>query len=190
MPSAPDTCVLLHRRFDDFDELTAAARHWDLDLMQLDRGGFEGEVVQAVSGGVLFSEGRFGRALTQQGAAPRGMRTFVVPAGHGVRFKWRGKDIRPNDLLAFPRNGELYAVSQPGFHVFTISLPETLLEEAASRAGAPKPAAPRHAPVMLAAGALARTWTSPQHVPLYPVIFRLPLGSCREHVRICAHCRH
>lgn len=25
--------------------------------------------------------------------------------------------------------------------------------------------------VMLAAGALARTWTSLQHVPLYPVVF-------------------
>ncbi len=138
MSLPPDTSILLHRWFDDFDELAVAARHWDLDLMQLDCGRFEGEAVQVVSGGVLFSEGRFGRALTQQGAAPGGMRSFVVPAGPDVRFRWRGKDIGPNDLLSFPRNGELSAISNSDFHVFTISLPEGLLEAAAQVADAPR----------------------------------------------------
>ena len=138
MTFPPDTSILLHRRFDDFDEMAVTARHWDIDFMQLDRGRFEGEVVQVVSGGVLFSEGRFGRTLTQQGAAPGGMRSFVVPAGPDVRFKWRGKDVGPNDLLSFPRNGELSAISNSDFHVFTISLPEGLLEAAAQVADAPR----------------------------------------------------
>jgi AraC-like DNA-binding protein len=135
VPLPPDASILLHRQFDDFDELATAARHWDLDLMQLDRGKFEGDVVQAVSTGVLFSEARFGRKLTQQGAAPEGMRSFVLPATDNVRFKWRGKDIGPNDLLTFPRSGELYAISKSDFHVFTISVPEERLEQAASMAG-------------------------------------------------------
>ena len=138
MPFPPDTSILLHRRFDDFDEMAVAARHWDIDFAQLDRGRFQGEVVQVVSGGVLFSEGRFGRTLTQQGVAPRGMRSFVVPAGTNVHFKWRGKDIGANDLLAFPRNGELYAISNSAFHVYTISLPEELLEAAARAADVPR----------------------------------------------------
>ncbi len=138
MPLPPDTSILLHRRFNDFDELAFEARHWDIDFVQLDRGRFEGEVVQVISGGVLFSEGRFGRTLTQQGVAPRGMRSFVVPAGPNVCFKWRGKDIAANDLLAFPRNGELEAISNSAFHVFTISLPEDLLEATARAADVPR----------------------------------------------------
>ena len=55
MPLRPDNSVLIHRRFDDFDDLSVAARHWDLDLMQLDRGEFEGEIVQAVSGNSVIT---------------------------------------------------------------------------------------------------------------------------------------
>ncbi len=102
MPLPPDISILLHCRFNDFDELAFEARHWDIDFVQLDRGRFEGEVVQVISGGVLFSEGRFGRTLTQQGVAPRGMRSFVVPAGPNVCFKWRDKDIAANDPARVP----------------------------------------------------------------------------------------
>jgi AraC family ethanolamine operon transcriptional activator len=121
----------MHRCFDDFDELAAAARLWDLDFLQLDCGAFEGEIFQAVAGRVLLSEGRFGRTLKQEGAAPNAMRTFVVPATPTLHFRWRRKDVGPNDLLVFPRNAELHAASQPDFHVYTISLPESLLHEAA-----------------------------------------------------------
>ena len=59
------------------------------------------------------------------------MRTLAFPATRNVRFKWRRYDILPNDILVFPRNGELHAVSQADFHVFTISFPESLLHEIA-----------------------------------------------------------
>jgi len=129
--------VLVHRRFDDFDELAVAARHWDFDFLQLDCGAFEGEIFQAVAGNVLLSEGRFGRTLKQEGASPQGMRTFAIPATPNVRFKWRRHEVVPNNILMFPRNGELHAVSQPDFHVFTISLPESLLHEIAELSGRP-----------------------------------------------------
>jgi AraC family ethanolamine operon transcriptional activator len=131
VPFSLDTSILLHRRFDDFDDLAFATRHWDLDLMQLDRGEFEGEIMQITSSDILFSEARFGRTLTQHGSAPLGVRTFAVPAAPDVRFKWRGREVGPNDLLIFPHSGELYAISGPDFHVFTISLPESVLERVA-----------------------------------------------------------
>ena len=58
------------RSFDDFDELAVAARNWDLDLRQLDRGKFEGELLQAVAGQTLFTEARFGRTLEQRDRLP------------------------------------------------------------------------------------------------------------------------
>lgn len=130
-----DTPLILHRRFDDFDALTDAAREWDLDFLQLDRGGFEGEVLQATAGRLFFSEGRFGRKLEQRGSAPAGMRTFVVPVHEGVRFIWRRKHVESTDVLLFPHSGELHAISQSDFHVFTISCPEDLLYEVAEMRG-------------------------------------------------------
>ena len=135
MSFSPISPVLVHRRFDDVDELAVAARHWDFDFLQLDGGAFEGEIFQAVAGHVLLSEGRFGRKLKQEGSSPGGMRTFAIPATPNVRFKWRRYEVVPNDILVFPRNGELHAVSQPDFHVFTISLPESLLHEVAELSG-------------------------------------------------------
>lgn len=122
--------ILLDRTFDDFDELAVAVKHWDLDLRQLDSGPFEGGLFQAKLGRFLFAEARFGRILDQRGAAPPGMRTFGLPARPDIRFNWRKNAITGNDILLFPRSGELQSISQPDFHVFTVSLPECLLLEA------------------------------------------------------------
>ena len=70
----------LNRRFRDFDELTEAVRHWNLDFSQLDRGRFEGEVTQLIAGRVQFARARFFRKLEQSGSPPEGLRTFVIPA--------------------------------------------------------------------------------------------------------------
>ena len=137
MPESPPNSMLLqHRSFDDFDELAVAASHWDLDLRQLDRGRFEGELLQVGGGRVLFTEARFGRVLDQRGSAPPGVRTIALPAARDVRFNWRKKTITGNDMLIFPPNGELESISQPDFHVFILSLPECLLQEVIEAASA------------------------------------------------------
>ena len=60
MSKPQPTPLLLHRTFDDFDELAVEVRNWDLDLQQLDQGRFEGELLQAVVGKTLFTELEFG----------------------------------------------------------------------------------------------------------------------------------
>ena len=129
MPKPRPSPILLHRSFDDFDELATEAKHWDLDLRQLDRGRFDGELLQTAVGTILFTEARFCRSLDQRGSAPPGIRTIALPAKQDVRFNWRKKTITGNDMLIFPCNGELECISQPDFHVFTVSLPESLLQE-------------------------------------------------------------
>ena len=130
--------ILLNRSFDDFDELAMEVKNWDLDLRQLDGGRFEGELFQAVVGKMLFTEARFGRTLQQEGAAPPGLRTIAIPAGPDVQFDWRKTTISGSDMLIFPRHGDWGSFSQPNFHVFILSLPECLLEEAMVAAGLDK----------------------------------------------------
>ena len=139
MPSRLQNLVLLDHQFDDVDELTQATKFWNLDFRQLDRGRFQGRIFQGTLGTMLIAEARFGRRLQQQGWTPSGVRTFVVPAGPAVAFTWRRRDVGPDDLLIFPRSGELESISTPGFHVFTLSLPEQELEDAAETMGVPYP---------------------------------------------------
>jgi AraC family ethanolamine operon transcriptional activator len=116
-------------RFNDFDACAAALLCWDLEAFQLDRGPFEGELIQARSHAALVSEMTFGRALHQRGEPPRGMRTVGVPADPTQRIFFRGHWADGNRLMFFPRGSELDSASAPGFHVFSVSYEEDRLSE-------------------------------------------------------------
>lgn len=127
MPLTEPTLYSLHRKFVDFDELAEEAHQWDLDLFQHGRGAFRGELMQLGIGNVHISEARFYRPLLQKGTPPLGLRTIAVPAHPKVHFSWRGMSVSGNDLMVFPRGGELAATSNVDFHVYTCSFPENLL---------------------------------------------------------------
>ncbi|MFC1657079.1 helix-turn-helix domain-containing protein [Candidatus Moduliflexota bacterium] len=137
MKTTPDT--LFHKDFSDFDELTEAARAWDLDFRQLERGPFRGSISQFIGDGAQLGHARFRRRLEQFGSPPRGMRTFVIPADLSQRLFWRGKKVGGTQIMAFPVGGELSAVSNSGFEVFTFSITDELLTERCAEAGVPDP---------------------------------------------------
>jgi AraC family ethanolamine operon transcriptional activator len=118
---------VIQRLYHDFDHLVSDMRKWDLDLLQIDRGLFQGEVLQFGIGDTHVAEGRFGRVLEQRGAPPAGLRTIGIPANQNVRFIWRGQQVVGNNLIVFPRGAELASVSSPEFHIYTCSFPEDLL---------------------------------------------------------------
>jgi AraC family ethanolamine operon transcriptional activator len=128
--SASTEFFRLYRSFSDVDELTSEARHWNLDFRQLDRGPFRGDLLQFVAHRVQIADASFGRTLHQTGAPPSDLRTIAVPATPNLQLVWRGKQIDGNSLMLFPRGGELASVSQPDFHVYTCSFPETVLDAA------------------------------------------------------------
>ena len=130
MRSIQPACYAFRRRFHDFDDLAAAARQWDLDLLQLDQGTFCGDLLQFGVEGVHVAEAHFARRLLQRGHPPPGMRTLGIPAKRSVNFVWRGQQISGNDVVIFPRGAELESTSPPGFHVYTCSFPEELLASA------------------------------------------------------------
>lgn len=118
-------------RFDDFDAFSELAQGWDLHFDQLDRGAFEGELWQCGVEGAQIARVRFNRKLEQRGAAPVGMRTFVIPSYEEIDLNWRRYDVGGDDLLVNPYNGDYHSVSNAGFDMFTISMTNELLEKAA-----------------------------------------------------------
>ena len=116
-------------RFDEFDACAAALLGWEIEAVQLDRGPFVGELIQAESPTALVSEMAFERALHQRGEPPRGMRTLGVPADSAQRILFGNRWADGNQLLFFPRGSELDSVSLAGFHVFSVSYQEDRASE-------------------------------------------------------------
>ncbi|QDT36869.1 helix-turn-helix domain-containing protein [Stratiformator vulcanicus] len=116
------------KSFRDFDELAIESQAWNLDLRQFDRGSFRGEIFQVGTTRSLLSRARFGRQLVQAGSAPYGMRTFAFPSANTRDFEWRGRTVTNSDLLVFPVNGELQAVSDATFEVDTLSVSDEILD--------------------------------------------------------------
>jgi len=114
-------------RFNDFDACASALLDWEIEAIQIDRGSFAAELIQARSPSALVSEITFGRALHQRGEPPRGLRTIGVPADPTQRIFFRNHWADGNQLMFFPRGSELDSVSAPGFHVFSVSYEEDRL---------------------------------------------------------------
>lgn len=133
----PKQYYMLRNTFDDFDDLSATVRDWDMDLRQIEKGPFQGSITQIIGETIQLGRGQFGRDLEQTGSPPPGLRTFVIPAGPSVSFHWRGIDVVGDQVLVFPAGGELYAVSKAGFDVFTISLSEESLADIGEHQGLP-----------------------------------------------------
>ena len=117
----------IHQVFSDFDDLSEAARQWTLDLRQLDRGAFHGELTQFGVGAAHVSRARFGRKLIQKGSPLNGRRMIAVPSRNVEEFFWRGIRVTNQDLIVFPRGAEMAATSNPDFDVYTCSFSEELL---------------------------------------------------------------
>ena len=118
---------LIRQTFADVDDLALQARQWNLDFRQLDRGQFQGKLLQFGVGGVQIGDARFCRSVRQKGAPPLGMRTIAIPANRDLRLQWRGKSIDGQSLMVFPEGAEFSSVSGSDFHVYTCSFPNELI---------------------------------------------------------------
>jgi AraC family ethanolamine operon transcriptional activator len=116
-------------RFDDFEELGSLVQGWGLDYRIIGCGRFSGEHHQIVTPEILINEARYNRHLLQKGNIPPGMRTFGVIAQDSTPFNWRKEEVTRNSILIFPKGAELDATTLPGFHVYTLSIREDLLED-------------------------------------------------------------
>jgi AraC family ethanolamine operon transcriptional activator len=135
--SFPDTNHILSFRSIrsyDIDELGVLVKPWDLEIKKLDRGSvFSGIADQVISKDFLIVKTDFSSVLDQKGAPPKGMRTFWVPVDDNQNFISRKQNIYGNRIGFFPLGAELDGISQPGFKVYVISVPEPALIRIAAK---------------------------------------------------------
>ena len=120
---------LLNKTFRDYDDFAQSVRQWDLDFRQMDRGRFTASVLQAGKNECHIGEVYLSRKSYLRGKTPQGLRTFGALKDISSPHIWRGFDVTSNDLLIFPDDGEIDAHSEPGFHTFTFSFTEEILDE-------------------------------------------------------------
>ena len=129
--------VVIQHSFNDVDELAEVSRDWNLDFRQLDRGGFQGDVVQALLGPLHLARTRLGGVLHQQGATPAGLWTFGIPRAREMDHCWRGHRMDRDDLLIHRPGCEFESVSKYDFDLLLISVSGESLENAGRRLGMP-----------------------------------------------------
>jgi len=127
-----DSPKLLETSFSSIDELTKAARGYDLDFRQLDAGRLAGHVSQIYDGQSMIAHIRLNRRVHQLGQTPPGMLTFGLLAPN-VSVRWHGRDVDGKTLLVFA--GEIDAVSAPGFEGHTFSFSEQRLFDVSQLTG-------------------------------------------------------
>ncbi|MCP4402975.1 MAG: hypothetical protein GY801_37435, partial [bacterium] len=127
------------RHFDDFDEFSESIRGWNLDFRQLDRGKFNGDILQLRSGPVLLSRFSFNRRIELWGTTHQRFRTFGVPTEIRPTMTWRGKILERRTVQCYPSNAELEGTTPPGFTTFTLSISEERLAELDPVLGLPMP---------------------------------------------------
>ena len=120
---------------DDFDEITEAVKGWNMEFQKLDTTPFHGEITQCFMPSLVLGKAHFNCRLKQLGETPKGLRTFAIPVKESLNMLWRNQHVDGNDLLLFPDSNELQASISENFNIFTVSIKEELLHEAAERTG-------------------------------------------------------
>ena len=120
-------------RLRDADLLAETVQGWDLDFRQLECGPVDAILAHVRCGPVLITECAMNRRIEQHGAAPAGFRTIAVPANDRMEVRWRGRDHAGSSMMLFRPDGDLDSVSDPRFHVYTVSVAEEWLAVLADR---------------------------------------------------------
>ncbi len=128
---------ILNDRFTDFEEFAQTARAWDLDFIQLDRGKFETRLIQIGADGVQLAQATFNRYIDQKGSPPPGLWTFAILTNESSPIIWRGRDVNKKSVMIYSPGSEIDAQSRPGFDVYTLSYPESILDELVQMFGIP-----------------------------------------------------
>ncbi len=129
----PDQCLrtssnfFLNRTFNDVDDLITASQNWDVDFWQLEKGQFQGKILQAITPSWQLSHATFSRALKQQGLPPSHLRNIVIPANSRQQVKWRGHSTNGNNVRIFPLGSDYESISDENLDVFIVAISEAQL---------------------------------------------------------------
>lgn len=113
--------------FNDFDQYIESLQQWDLELNQLDKGKFRGELFQIFTKDVFIHHNKFSRKFKINGCAPKGYLNFGLVVNTRDEGVWKGQLAHENSLLIYPNDGEIEAVSPSNFYSIELSISKDLL---------------------------------------------------------------
>lgn len=113
--------------FCDFEQYRGIAEDWQLDFKLLSKNDFGVFLNMFMSECVQISRTSLSGKIEQYGLTPFGYCSFVVPINDSTPFVWLGNKVDHNNIMIFPKNGSLEAVSYHNFDVYVVSIHETFL---------------------------------------------------------------
>jgi AraC family transcriptional regulator, ethanolamine operon transcriptional activator len=115
--------------FDEIEKVTETVRGWELELFQLDKGKFSGDLMQAGNNLVILTYFKSNRKIEMRGKAPKQMITFGIPLFNISPIIWQKHTITEKRVQTYKPGAELNGITPPGFETFTISIAEIYFDE-------------------------------------------------------------
>jgi AraC family transcriptional regulator, ethanolamine operon transcriptional activator len=126
-----------HITTEDFDELTESIRDWELDLVLLQPGKFQGKFLQCSVNGVIFCEGISNKNIIQQGGSPPGMRSLLFGAKPQAKFQWRGQNLTGEHVMTLSGAANFHKTVPSGVQTFNLAFSDEHAESLADELGVP-----------------------------------------------------
>ena len=118
---------LINASFNDFDLFNEAVSDWELDFRLLSKNDFSAYLNMFSSKTFSLARTSLHGKIEQKGLTPAGFVSIVIPANYDSNYIWLNKKVRGRDLLIFPKNRVLDAVSFNDFDNYVVSVEETML---------------------------------------------------------------
>jgi len=120
---------IIKETFTDFDIYNATVNNWQLEYNILSHKDFNAKLNMFSDDLFAISRITLQGKLVHRGMTPIGYRTFVIPIAYKEKFIWFGKGAGGNELLVFPDDCELNAVTFNNFDAIVVSIKNEYLYE-------------------------------------------------------------
>ncbi len=119
----------IEANFEHSEHFQEAVSMWDLDFRILSKNNFSSFLSIYTNQKFQIGRTKLDGKIQQLGIRPKGFRTLVVPVHNANNFIWLNKKTDGKQLLIFPENENIDAVSYTNFDVYVISIEESYLFE-------------------------------------------------------------
>jgi len=124
-------CFYHQHTLTDLSDLMETIFDWELDLRQLDKGKFTGELFQIGSEQIHIIYSKINRKIEMKGNAPKGKFSFGIPKVPTSTIIWNDHKFEERRIQTYKPSAEIRAVTPPGFETYLISISENLFEKMA-----------------------------------------------------------
>ncbi|MCG8308267.1 MAG: helix-turn-helix domain-containing protein [Cytophagales bacterium] len=114
-------------RFLEFESLQQVALQWNLNFRLLSKNDLITRIALYTSEKFQLGRVSLNGKIDQHGLCPPGFRSIVVPVPGGSHFNWFNRLTNDHEMLIYPKDGTIDAVSYNHFDVYVFSIVEYYL---------------------------------------------------------------